>query len=111
MNVATRTSSVSMIRLVMSREIQQRIRSKGFAIFTALLCVGIIGIGVLNPCSDDDADVQLRHRRPAAERSTTMLDRLRRSGRSSSRTIASRAKRSAVSDGDIDIVLDADRER
>src|SRR5262245_45281743 len=37
-----------MVRLVMAREIRQRLRSKGFIAFTILLCVGIIGIGILN---------------------------------------------------------------
>ena len=37
-----------MIRLVMSREIRQRVRSRGFKITTILLCLGVLGAGVLS---------------------------------------------------------------
>src|SRR3954469_25154419 len=49
-------SGLSMVLLVMSREIRQRLKSKGFFIFTALLCAGIVGIGVLSRAlSGDDS--------------------------------------------------------
>ena len=48
-------SSVATVVLVMSREIRQRLKSRGFAIFTLLLCAGIIGIGVLNRALTDDS--------------------------------------------------------
>ncbi len=52
-------NSFSMIKLVMSREIRQRVRSKGFAVTTALLCIGILGIGVLNRVlSRDDSPTE-----------------------------------------------------
>ena len=38
----------AVIRLVMGREIRQRVRSRGFAVTTALLCLGVLGAGVLN---------------------------------------------------------------
>lgn len=38
----------AVIRLVMGREIRQRVRSRGFAITTALICLGVLGAGVLN---------------------------------------------------------------
>jgi ABC-2 type transport system permease protein len=38
----------AVIRLVMGREIHQRLRSRGFAITTVLICVGVLGAGVLN---------------------------------------------------------------
>jgi len=45
-----------MILLVMSREIRQRVRSRGFRITTALICVGVLGAGVLNRAlSGDDS--------------------------------------------------------
>ncbi len=47
-------SAVSTVLLVMSREIRQRLRSKGFFVFTALLCVGIIAVGVLHRTLSDD---------------------------------------------------------
>ena len=37
-----------MIRLVMSREIRQRLRSRGFAVTTVLICIGVLGAGVLH---------------------------------------------------------------
>ncbi|MCU1390618.1 MAG: ABC-type Na+ efflux pump permease component-like protein [Ilumatobacteraceae bacterium] len=45
-----------MIRLVMSREIRQRVRSRGFRITTALICLGVLGAGVLHRAlSGDDS--------------------------------------------------------
>jgi ABC-2 type transport system permease protein len=37
-----------MVRLVMSREIRQRVRSRGFKITTAFLCLAVLGAGVLS---------------------------------------------------------------
>jgi ABC-2 type transport system permease protein len=47
-------TSSSMIRLVMSREIHQRLRSRSFAITTIVLCVGVIGAGILSRVLQDD---------------------------------------------------------
>ncbi|MEO6123309.1 MAG: ABC transporter permease [Ilumatobacteraceae bacterium] len=41
-------NSFAMIRLVMAREINQRVKSKSFAITTVLLCAAILGGGILN---------------------------------------------------------------
>ena len=49
-------SGLAMIRLVMSREIRQRVRSRGFRITTALICLGVLGAGVLHrTLSGDDS--------------------------------------------------------
>ncbi|MCU1359923.1 MAG: ABC-type Na+ efflux pump permease component-like protein [Ilumatobacteraceae bacterium] len=42
------------ITLVMTREVRQRLRSRSFAITTALLCLGVIGLGLLNRALRDD---------------------------------------------------------
>lgn len=47
-------SPVPAVGLVMMREIRQRIRSKSFLITTVLLCVGVIGVGVLARVLRDD---------------------------------------------------------
>ena len=47
----------AVIRLVMSREIRQRLRSRAFLVSTVLLCVGVL---VAVP---PDADVVIRNRR------------------------------------------------
>ncbi len=48
-------TGVQATKLVMGREIRQRLKSKGFYIFTALLCIGVVGIGVLNRALRDDS--------------------------------------------------------
>jgi ABC-2 type transport system permease protein len=48
-------TGVQATKLVMGREIRQRLKSKGFYIFTAVLCIGVVGIGVLNRALRDDA--------------------------------------------------------
>ncbi len=47
-------TSTSVVRLVMSREIRQRLRSKAFAVSTAVLCIGVLGAGVLTRVLSDD---------------------------------------------------------
>ena len=41
-------SPLAVIRLVMGREIRQRVQSRGFAVTTVLICLGVLGAGVLN---------------------------------------------------------------
>ena len=48
-------TGIQATKLVMGREIRQRLKSKGFYIFTAVLCIGVVGIGVLNRALSDDS--------------------------------------------------------
>ncbi|MCU1391830.1 MAG: ABC-type Na+ efflux pump permease component-like protein [Ilumatobacteraceae bacterium] len=41
-------NGLAMVRLVMSREIRQRVRSRGFKITTLLICAGVLGAGFLH---------------------------------------------------------------
>ena len=41
-------SRFAVIRLVMGREIHQRLRSRGFKVTTLLICLGVLGAGLLN---------------------------------------------------------------
>ena len=41
-------SSLAMVWLVMSREVRQRVHSRGFKITTAFLCLAVLGGGVLS---------------------------------------------------------------
>ncbi len=43
------------VKLVAFREIRQRLRARSFAVFTALLCIGIIALGFLNSILNDDS--------------------------------------------------------
>jgi ABC-2 type transport system permease protein len=43
------------VKLVAFREIRQRLRARSFAVFTALLCIGIIALGLLNSILNDDS--------------------------------------------------------
>ena len=47
-------SSASTVRLVMLREVRQRLHSLGFFIFTGLLCFGIITIGIVKRTLGED---------------------------------------------------------
>ena len=107
-------SSLSMIKLVMGREIRQRIRSKGFAITTALLCVAIIGVGVLNRVlSGDDSptkyDIAVAGGLPAgfedaAQQTAAVLDIVIRFETEGDRADVEQR----VRDGDLDVAVDAD---
>ncbi|MCU1401298.1 MAG: yhaP [Acidimicrobiales bacterium] len=49
-------TGLAVIRLVMSREIRQRVRSRGFRITTVLICLGVLGAGILHrSLSGDDS--------------------------------------------------------
>jgi len=105
-------TSLAMIRLVMAREIKQRVRSKSFAITTVLLCVGILGAGVLNRVlSGDDSptkyDVAVVGEIPAgfddaAQQVAQALDIVIRIDSTPSRDDAERE----IRDGDSDVAVD-----
>lgn len=107
-------SSIAIIRLVMAREIRQRIRSRSFAITTALLCVGILGAGVLNRVlSGDDSptkyDVAVVGEIPAgfdetAQQVAQSLDIVIRIESVTDRDAAERS----VRDGDEDVAVDTE---
>lgn len=105
-------TSLAIIRLVMAREIRQRVRTKSFAITTALLCVGILGAGVLNRVlSSDDSptkyDVAVIGDIPAgfddaAQQVAQALDIVIRIEASPDRAAAEQS----VRDGDDDVAVD-----
>ncbi|MEO7398187.1 MAG: ABC transporter permease [Ilumatobacteraceae bacterium] len=106
-------SALAMVGLVMSREIRQRLRSRGFAITTGLLCVAIIGIGVLNRILDsNDApvsfDVAVVGGSPAdfenaAQQTAAALDIVVRFQEQGDRAGIEQRLR----DGDLDVAIDA----
>jgi ABC-2 type transport system permease protein len=48
------TGGLAAIRLIAAREMRQRLRGKAFWIFTAMLCVAIVGVGVLTKSVSGD---------------------------------------------------------
>jgi ABC-2 type transport system permease protein len=48
------TGGLAAIRLIAAREMRQRLRGKAFWIFTAMLCVAIVGVGVLTKAVSGD---------------------------------------------------------
>jgi ABC-2 type transport system permease protein len=105
-------SSTSAIGLVMSREVRQRIRSRSFAITTALLCLGVIAIGVLNRVLRDDSptkyDVAVVGELPqgfteAAQQTARAVDVEVQFQPAVTRSVAEQQAR----DGDVDVAIDA----
>lgn len=106
-------SSFAVIRLVMAREIRQRLRSKGFAVTTALLCIGILGAGILHKVlGGDDSptkyEVAVVGEVPpgfgtAAEQAAEALDIVLKVEGAASRVDAEKQLR----DGDLDVAVDA----
>ena len=104
-------SSLTMIRLVMMREIRQRIRSRAFRITTALLCAAILVAGVVQRARHDDAvseyDVLV-----VGEASPSFIDAAQQAARSLGIVLridpaADRASGQAlVDDGDADVAVD-----
>jgi len=106
-------NSFSMIKLVMAREIRQRMRSKGFAVTTVLLCVAILGMGVLNRVlSGDDSpttyDIAVIGEMPAGfddatQQAAQALDVVIKFENVGTRADAEQL----VRDGDLDVAVDA----
>jgi len=109
-------TGVRTILLVMSREVRQRLRSKGFFVFTALLCAGIITAGVLNRTLHSDSKpvyaVAL-----AGDVPDGLADNLSTAAKALGITVrlsaAARADdvAAAVRSGQLDAVIDADHTR
>lgn len=105
-------SSMSTMKLVMAREVQQRIRSRSFRITTALLCIGVIGLGFLIRALGDDSpakyDVAAVGALPpgfaeAAKQTATAVNIELHFHESVARSEADRQARH----GEIDVVVDA----
>ena len=99
------------VKLVAFREIRQRLRARSFAVFTALLCIGIIALGLLNSILNDDSptsyDVATVGELPGTF--TEDVDDLAATlgVEVEVTTIASRAEaETAVSDDDVDAAVD-----
>jgi ABC-2 type transport system permease protein len=48
-------NGVATVRLIAAREVRQRLRSRAFFVVTAILCLLVIGIGVMRKVLDDDS--------------------------------------------------------
>ncbi len=105
-------TSMSMIKLVMAREIRQRLRSRSFAITTVLLCLAILGSGVLHRVlsgtdSPDKYDVGFVGTAPAgfdnaAQQAAQTLDIVVRLKSPVDRNTGV----AAIRNGDLDVVID-----
>ena len=99
------------VRLVAFREIRQRLRARSFAVFTALLCIGIIALGFLNSVLNDDSPTSYDVAtvgEPTATFADDVDDLAAALGvEVELTTIATRAEaEAAVSDGDVDAAVD-----
>ena len=106
-------NSFSMIKLVMAREIRQRLKSKGFAVTTVLLCVAILGMGVLNRVlSGDDSpttyDIAVIGEMPAGFDDATQQAAQALDVVITFENVGTRADaEQLVRDGDLDVAVDA----
>ena len=99
------------VKLVAFREIRQRLRARSFAVFTALLCIGIIALGFLNSILNDDSPTSYDVA-TVGELAGTFADDVDDLAAALGvevelTTIASRAEaETAVSDDDVDAAVD-----
>ena len=98
------------VALVAAREIHQRLRGKAFWIFTAVLCVAIVGIGLMNKAVSGDRhttyDIAVTadappELRPALQRAGDLLDADVRVT-----VVAAGELRATVADGAVDAAID-----
>ena len=105
------SSGGDVVKLVAFREIRQRLRARSFAVFTALLCIGIIALGFLNSILNDDSptsyDVATVGELPATFADDVDDLAAALGVEVELTTIASRAEaETAVSDDDVDAAVD-----
>ena len=104
-------TGIQATKLVMGREIRQRLKSKGFYIFTAVLCIGVVGIGLLNRALRDEGapkyDLAIVGEPPpgfdeALRATADALDIEVRTHQTMDRAAAE----SGIRDGDLDVAVD-----
>jgi len=54
------SDSFSAVRIVATREVSQRIRTRSFLVLTALLCIGVLAVGAISRLGGDDGPSRYR---------------------------------------------------